>query len=108
MPSEKKRRAYIYCLVNMLTNEKYINSTFQPLYKHQYQRKRAYMRWLQGKNHNTNEHKLFQNVYKYGWDVFRVELVEEVEVENKQQLYAKEGEYIRKLDTYKNGLNGRI
>ena len=93
-------------MVNMMTNEKYIGSTFSPLHKRMYERKKNYDRWLEGKL--DSDRKLFTNIHEYGWECFRVELLEEVKVESRQQLYKIEGDWIRKKDTFRNGLNGRI
>ena len=107
MTSDKTRPANIYKLVNMITNEIYIGATFQPLHKRHYDRKKGYNTWLRGMKY-SNKHKLFSNIYEYGWEAFRMELIKEVEVSSKAELHAIEGDYIRKLDTYKNGLNGRL
>ena len=104
--TEQNRLGRIYQMVNMMTNEKYVGSTFQPLHKRLDDRKRTYDNWLRGTI--EGDRKLFQNIHEYGWECFRIELLKEVEVKNKQELYKIEGDWIRKLDTYKNGLNGTI
>ena len=106
--AKKTRTGRIYQLVNMITNEKYVGATFQPLYKRQYNRKNMYNRWLKGKGVVSQNHKLFNNIKQYGFNNFRIELLSEVEVKNRGELNKLEGDYIRKLDTYNNGLNGQI
>ena len=109
MPSDtKKRTGSVYQLVNMVTNEKYIGSTLQTLYKRQFDRRLNYNKWLKGKSTNSDSHKLFTNIYEYGWECFRIELLSEVKVQNKAELHKIEGDWIRKLDTFNNGLNGQI
>ena len=99
----------VYQLINMLTNEIYVGSTFQSLHKRHHQRKLNYERWLKSeKSIFSHNHKLFSNIYEYGWECFRLELLENVKVKSKDELFAIEGQWIRKLDTYKNGLNGKI
>ena len=106
--AKKTKTGRIYQLVNMITNEKYVGATFQTLYKRQYDRKRNYNKWLKGKSQNGDKHKLFDNIHQYGWECFRIELLAEVEVKNRAELHKLEGDYIRKLDTFNNGLNGNI
>ena len=109
MPSDtKKRTGGIYQLVNMITNEKYIGSTFQTLYKRQFDWRLNYNNWLKGKTSNSDTHKLFDNIHEYRWECFRIELLSEVKVNNKAELHKIEGDWIRKLDTFNNGLNGQI
>ena len=109
MPSDtKKRTGRVYQLVNMVTNEKYIGSTLQTLYKRQFDRRRNYNNWLKGKGHISDCHQLFNNIHEYGWESFRIELLAQVEVNNKAELHKIEGDWIRKLDTFNNGLNGLI
>ena len=51
---------------------------------------------------------IYSNIYEYGWECFRMELLQEVDVKNKQELFKIEGDWIRKLDTFNNGLNQMI
>ena len=104
--TDEKRVGRIYQMVNMMTNEKYVGASFQPLHKRLYVRKSQYERWLQGKL--ETDRKLFKNIHEYGFECFRMELLEEVKVRNKQELFKIEGDWIRKLDTFKNGLNSQI
>ena len=109
MKTETKRTGRIYQLVNMITNQRYIGSTIQTLPKRQYWRKVNYNKWLKDKHNRVKfDNKLFQNIYEYGWECFRCELLAEVEVNNKTELHKIEGDWIRKLDTFNNGLNGLI
>ena len=104
----KKKTGRIYQLVNMITNEKYVGATLQTLYKRQYDSRVNYNLWLNGKSKNSDNHKLFDSIHEYGWECFRIELLTEVEVNHKAELHKIEGDYIRKLDTFNNGLNGQI
>lgn len=108
MKTAKKRTGHIYQFVNMITGEMYIGSTFQKLSKRASSRKQQYRNWLTGKSQYADNNKLFQNIYDYGFESFRYELLQSVEVNNKQELHKIEGDYIRKYDTFKNGLNGVI
>ena len=67
-----------------------------------------YKKWLRGKTTATDGCKLFNNIYEYGWECFRIELLEEIEVKNKKEISEKVGNYIRQYDTFKNGLNSKI
>ena len=91
---------------NILTQQKYVGSTFQSLNNRLKDRKRSYRKWLRG-NYDTDR-KLFQNIFEYGWECFIIELLEEVEVQNKKHLLRVEGDWIKKLDTWKNGLNCQV
>ena len=51
--------------------------------------------------------KLYQKMKEIGLDKFYIELLLECPCENKQQLQAKEGEYIRKYGTLNNLVAGR-
>ena len=104
--TDSKKIGRIYQMINMMTNKIYIGATFSPLHKRMYERKKTYNRWLEGKV--ESDRKLFNSIYKYGWEAFRTEILEEVEVKNKQELFKIEGDWIRKKDSFKNGLNGRI
>ena len=61
----KKRTGRVYQLVNMITNEKYIGSTLQTLYKRQFDRRQNYNNWFKGKSHISDNHQLFNNIHKY-------------------------------------------
>ena len=108
MTSDKTRQAKIFMFINMLTKHQYIKSTFQSLTKAKYDIKKNYNEWLQGNNVDIEKHKLFADIRRYGWNVFRMELIKTVEVNNKQELYAREGECIRERDTFVNGLNEKV
>ena len=108
MKTDNKKTGRIYQLVNMVTGEKYVGATLQTLTKRNYDRKKHYNEWLKGKTDNTDTHKLYSNIFEYDWECFRCELIKEVEVTNRTELYKIEGDYIRQYDTYNNGLNGRI
>ena len=81
---------------------------FKLLIKDKHLRKNNYNSWLQGNGNVSANHKLFNNIKKYGWDNFRIELIIKIENCDKHKLYRVEGEWIRKLDTYNNGLNSAL
>ena len=45
---------------------------------------------------------------EHGIEHHHISLIEEMSVKNRPQLNAREGHWIRELDTYKNGLNGCV
>lgn len=103
--TKKQRKGKIYQLVNMITNEKYIGSTIQSLNQRKRTRIKSYNKWLKNKSYCKSHNKLFINIQKYGWDNFRIELLQSVEFTDRDELFRLEGEYIRHYDTYNNGLN---
>ena len=92
------KNAKIYQLVNDITDDVYIGSTCQPLSK-RIAEHRASMR-----SKRDSHLKLYQKMLEIGVEHFNIYLVKETPCENKEQLRAIEGEYIRERGT----LNGHI
>lgn len=58
---------------------------------------------------NAKDHKFIRAIKKYGWENFTHEILEVIEIEDKQELLDKlnplEEYYIKKFDTFNNGYN---
>jgi hypothetical protein len=91
MPDYKNGK--IYKLWSPEGDEIYIGSTIQPLYKRFHHHKIA---------RACSSKILFEK-----YDDVRIELIECVPCDNKEQLNKKEGEYIRKLDCINRNIAGR-
>ena len=99
--SDEKRQGFIYQIINMKNEMKYIGSTFQRLSKRFHQHRRA--------SKNKKDHKKLNIAFReYGVEHFRIELLDTVSVQSKQELNRIEGEWIRKENTYENGYNMQI
>ena len=92
------KNAKIYQLVNDITDDVYIGSTCQPLSKRMAEH-RTSMR-----SKRDSHLKLYQKMLEIGVEHFNIYLIKETPCENKEQLRAIEGEYIRERGT----LNGHI
>ena len=94
-----KRQGKIYALVNLLTCQVYVGSTFRTIQERAKQRKTNYNRWLQGKftmyKHN---HKLFENIYEYGWHSFLYYDLETVSTNDPRELREREQWWIQRLN----------
>jgi hypothetical protein len=91
MPDYKNGK--IYKIWSPMGNEIYIGSTIQPLYARFHQHKIA---------RECRSKILFEK-----YDDVRIELIECVSCDNREQLNKKEGEYIRKLDCVNKNMAGR-
>ena len=91
----------IYCIRNNVDNDIYIGSTCSPLSK------RMSGHRTDMKLRPKTGSKLYQRMEEIGLDKFYIELSLEYPCENKEQLQAKEGEYIRKYGTLNNLVAGR-
>ena len=80
----------------------YIGSTAQELHHRWADHKRS------SRNPKKTNYKLYKSFADHGVDHHHISLVETISVESRTQLNAREGHWIRSLDTYKNGLNGLI
>ena len=88
MPDYSK--AKIYKILNDVDDDVYVGSTCQPLSV-----RMAGHRCYSG----TSPLKLYHKMRDIGVHHFYIELIEETPCENKEQLRAREGEYIRKYGT---------
>jgi len=89
----------IYVIRNHINDLIYIGSTTQSLSK----------RFSVHKiNSNTKKYQLYQTMNDFGRENFYIELLELYPCSCKDELHKREGYYIRKFDSFKNGLNGCI
>lgn len=96
----------IYMIVNKVSNQKYIGSTFLTLRERLNEHKKEYKKYLNGKL--TSKRKLFKNVDKYGWENYTIHLLKECMVKNETQLHKMEKIWIIRYNTYNGGLNSRM
>jgi hypothetical protein len=82
-------KGFIYIIRSHQTDAVYYGSTIQMLCKRMAEHRRDYKRFNDGKYHYTTSF----DIVKY--DDAYIELVEEIEFQNKQELFAREGHYIR-------------
>lgn len=87
----------IYKIWNEENDLLYIGSTARPLHKRMYDHR---INAKKGSNY-----RLHQAMRELGCECFHIELIKEYPCENRQQLRRKEGHYIRKYETHKNGYN---
>ena len=95
---KKKHVGYIYKITNDITDEVYIGQT----------NKNGEERWkqhMQDARRGTKTTKLVKNFIRFGIENFSFEIIEEVRGFNSLILDIKETEYIRKYNSFKNGLN---
>eukprot|EP00438_Fugacium_kawagutii_P018336 Skav212485 [mRNA] locus=scaffold385:584863:585342:- [translate_table: standard] len=95
-------KAKIYQVLNDVDDDVYIGATCQSLSMRMAGHRRT--KNLTGKNKNM---KLYQKMRELGEEHFYIELVEETPCENKEQLRAIEGEYIRSIGTLNHNVAGR-
>lgn len=82
-------KAYIYCIRSPHTDEIYIGSTIQKLSKRMGGHREKYKKYLNGLSHYVTSYRILE----YG-DAY-IELIETIEVEDKQELRKIEGQYMR-------------
>jgi len=92
----------IYIIRNYINDLVYVGSTTQSLSK------RFSVHKASMKNKRKCNYEIYKAFEELEIENFYIELVEEYQCDNKEQLCKKEGEYIRKFDSYKNGYNMRI
>ena len=95
------KNAKIYCIRNYTDDDIYVGSTCQPLSKRMADHRIAIN---SKRDFNMN---LYVKMREHGANNFYIELLEEYPCENKEQLRAKEGEYIRSLSTLNKRIEGR-
>ena len=91
----------VYCIRNAIDDDIYVGSTCQPLSKRIAEHRKN--RFTTCKKH----FKLYKKMDELGVDNFYIELIKECPCENKEQLRAIEGEYIRLLGTLNSRIEGR-
>ena len=95
------KNAKIYCIRNYINDDIYIGSSCQPLSK-----RMADHRIAMNSKRDFNM-SLYVKMREHGANNFYIELLEEYPCKNKEQLRAKEGEYIRSLSTLNKRIEGR-
>ena len=94
-------KAKVYCIRNYNDSDIYVGSTCQPLSKRMADHRTAM-------NHKRDFNiTLYVKVREQGANNFYIELLEDYPCQNKEQLGAKEGEYIRKISTLNKRIEGR-
>ena len=91
----------IYSIRNTVDDDIYIGSTCQRLSQ------RMVKHRFNAKQEVCSNYRLYQKMNELGIDKFYIELVIEYPCENKDQLRAKEGEYIREVGTLNMLIAGR-
>ena len=86
----------IYLIRNHCNDMVYVGSTTQSLSK-RFSRHKASMK--------CKKYQLYEAFEELGIENFYIELLENYKCSCKDELHKREGEYIRKFDSYKNGLN---
>ena len=94
-------KAKIYCIRNYNDDDIYVGSTCQPLSKRMADHRKSIN---SKRDFNMN---LYVKMRDKGANNFYIELLEDYPCENKEQLRAKEGEYIRSLSTLNKRIEGR-
>ena len=91
----------IYKVLNTVNSDCYIGSTCsklsQRMAKHRYDMKSS----------RSSDYKIYQRMRELGIENFYIELLCECPCDNKEQLQAMEGQYIRKLGTLNDRIAGR-
>jgi len=95
------KNAKIYKLISYQANDIYIGSTCSPLYKRLHEHKSHYLKWQE---HTFNYISSFE-IVKHG-DA-QILLIEEFPCDNKDQLRAREGHWIKTLECVNKKVAGR-
>ena len=98
MPDYSKGK--VYKLLKSIDDEIYVGTTIQPLRKRLCEHK-------QRAKDDTRNHKLKEHMIKIGVGNFYIELIENCPCNSKEELFAKEGEWIRKISTLNKIIQGR-
>jgi group I intron endonuclease len=87
----------IYKIWNDVNDKLYVGSTTQPLYKR--------FSGHKAKSNSGSTYLLHQAMREHGYECFHIELVREYPCKNREQLLRKEGRYIRKFRSHRDGYN---
>jgi len=94
----------VYIIRNHCNDLVYVGSTTQSLTK-RFSKHKEITKY----NHKSKcNYEIYEAFNKFGIENFYMELLELFPCSCKDELHKKEGEYIRKFDSYKNGYNMRI
>ena len=100
----KYHNGKIYKVVDIGYNKCYIGSTTENLSMRMVRHRSDYKRYKDGKMNKIMSFDLFD---EYGIENCKIELIENVKCETKEELLKKEGEYIRQTDCMNKLLVGR-
>ena len=100
MTTRDYQNSKVYCINNDVDDEVYVGSTTQPLSK------RMVKHRCDVKT-RPNKMKVTQHMASLGIENFYIELLEECPCDNIDQLMKKEGEWIRKIGTLNDKIQGR-
>ena len=92
----------IYCIRNSVDDDIYVGSTTQALSK----RMDIHRSHARTESKKSN-YKLYQKMKEVGIEQFYIELIEKYECNSKEELFKKEGEWIRKMGTLNFQIAGR-
>ena len=92
-------KAKIYKLLNSVDDEVYGGSTVEPLCKRMWKHRHD--------SERRPNYTLYKHMQKLGKDIFYIEVVETAPCANKEDLLAKEGEWIRTIGTLNSRVAGR-
>ena len=100
--SRNYQNGKIYCIRNYVNDDVYVGSTIQALSKRM-EKHRSICR-TEGEKSNF---KLYQKMKEIGTEHFYIELIEKHPCDCKEELFKKEGEWIRKIGTLNGYIAGR-
>ena len=89
----------IYKILNTIDNEVYVGSTIEPLSKRMYKHRHD--------SERRPQYKLYEHMQRLGKSNFYIELIETYPCKSKEELLAKEGEWIRNIATLNDRVAGR-
>ena len=89
----------IYQILNKVNDEVYVGSTIQPLCKIMYEHK--------SRCNKLYDNRLYQVMREIGYGNFYIELIETFPCNNKEELRAREGHFIRERSTLNKLIAGR-
>lgn len=99
MTDSKYQKAKIYKILNSLDDEIYIGSTVEKLTQR--------MAKHRSKCETKQNYRIYQHMLKHGKDNFYIELIEHYPCNSKEELTAREGEWIRTIGTLNQKVAGR-
>ena len=94
-------KGFVYAIRSHMTNKIYVGSTKQPLSMRMAQHRQALRKYTTGKK------KYISSIEILTFDDAYIELIEMVEYQDKAQLRAREGHYIRTTDCVNHRVAGR-
>ena len=99
MSESKYQKGKIYKILNSIDDEVYVGSTIESLSKR--------MAKHRAKCNTKTSYKIYHHMAKHGKEHFYIELIAHYPCETKEELVAKEGEWIRNIGTLNQIVAGR-